>query len=106
MGENLTARQKAKLEYLRRLCLTWKRFTDVDWHGVHIIINEGDVNIVWYQLIWLDNPDGSKQKHFNQSFKYFPINQLGKQIKEYKGKIKAEFKNRNKNERIIKEKRF
>jgi hypothetical protein len=96
MGENLTARQKAKIAYLRRLCLTWKRFTEVNWKDVLIIIDEGEVHIVWYQLIWLKDPDGTKHKHFNQSFKHFPIAHIGKQIKEYKLKIRNEFKNRHK----------
>lgn len=94
MGENLTIRQRAKIAYLRRLCMAWIRFTDIKWQGVQVIVEDGDVNIVWYQIIYLKNPDGTKFKHFNSSFKYFPIKDLSKQIKDYRKKINEKFKNR------------
>lgn len=92
MGENLTVRQKAKLAYLKRLCMTWGKFTEIKWSRVDIFVEDGDVNILWYQLLWLQQPNGKKEKHFNQSFKYFPISQLGAQVKEYKKKIGLEFR--------------
>lgn len=94
MGENLTARNKSQITLLRRLLLIWIKLTEIKWHKVLIDVEDGHVNIVLYQIVWLRNPDGSSTKQFNNSFKYFPLKDLGVQVKAYKKKIGSEFKMR------------
>jgi len=92
MGENLTIKQRESLEKLKRLCLLWSKFTEVKWQGVHVIVEQKEINIIWYQMLYLGNEKGGKQKYFNYSFKHFPIKKINAQINEYKGKIGLEFR--------------
>ena len=109
MGENLTIKQRESLEKLRRLCLLWAKFTEVKWQGVHVIVENKDINIIWYQMLYLKDEKGNKKKYFNYSFKYFPVNKINKQIEEYKEKISVEFSIRHKTEKEkdeIRERRY
>ena len=98
MSDNLSLKQKERIIYLKRLCRLYMRFMDVKWKDVNIIIEDGDVHVIWYQILRIADDKGVISKVPNTSHKEFPIKDLNKQIREYKKKVNGAYKNRNKKE--------
>jgi hypothetical protein len=105
MGDALTLKLQQKLIYLKRLCILYTKFTTIRWKDVILITEDNKVYLSFYYLGEIKENGKVIDKYPNISSKSFPVKDISKKIKEYKIKVREEFKNRKENERIINERK-
>jgi hypothetical protein len=103
MGDALTLKLQQKLIYLKRLCYLYIKFTTIKWKDVIIVTEDNQVYLSLWYLGEVKENGKVVDKYPNLSSKSFPVKDIPKKIKEYKLKVREEFKNRHTNERLIRE---